>query len=141
MSKSALLHAKELFDNETANLCHSLCGKTIKELHAIAKNVYVRLTGSSRKTNITDQLIVMAWIGANKSEMIDDDTGKDITEISYITEEVKHAVRKLPPPESVTDWQKYFRGVLMDFTLMNLIYLVTIEISPLICTHSRLLNP
>ena len=80
--------------------------KTIKELHAIAKNVYVRLTGSSRKTNITDQLIVMAWIGANKSEMIDGDTGEDITEISNIMDEFKQALWKLPPFISMTDWQR-----------------------------------
>ena len=67
----------------------------------------------------------MARIGAIKGEMIDGDTGEDITEISYITDEVKHALRKLHPFESVTGWQKDFRGVLMDFTFMNLlIYLV-----------------
>ena len=50
---------------------------------------------------------------------------KDNTQISYITNEVKHALRKLPPFENVTDWQKDLRGVLMDFTFMNLlIYLV-----------------
>ena len=67
----------------------------------------------------------MARIGAIKDEVIDGDMGEDITEISYITDEVKHALRKLPPFKSVTDWQKDMRGVLMDFTFMNLlIYLV-----------------
>ena len=45
----------------------------------------------------------MARIGAVKSEVIDGDTGEDFTEISYITDEVKNALRKLPPVESVTD--------------------------------------
>lgn len=48
----------------------------------------------------------MARIGAIKDEVIDGDMGEDITEISYITDEVKHALRKLPPFESVIDWQK-----------------------------------
>ena len=52
--KSALLHAKKLSDNELANLCDSLCRKTIKELRAITKSVCVRLTGSLHKTDITD---------------------------------------------------------------------------------------
>ena len=55
--KSALLRAEELSDNEVANLCDSLCGKTIKELRAVAKSVCMRLTGSSHKTDITDRLI------------------------------------------------------------------------------------
>ena len=53
--KSALLHAKELSDNEVANLRDSLCGKTIKELRAVAKSVCVRLTGSSRKTDMLNK--------------------------------------------------------------------------------------
>ena len=119
--KSALLRTKELSDNEVANLCDSLCGKTIKELSAVKKSVCVRLTGSSRKTNITDRLIAMARIGAVKGEAIDGDTGEDITEISYITDEVKNALQKLLPFESVTDWQKDLRGILTDFTFMNLL--------------------
>ena len=59
--KSALLRTKELPDNEVANLRDFLCGKTIKELCAIAKSVCVKLTGSSRKTDIIDQLIAMAY--------------------------------------------------------------------------------
>ena len=97
--KSDLLHAKELSDNEVANLCESLCGKTIKELCAIIKSICVGLTGSSCKTVITDQLITMVRIGAVKSEAIDGDMGEDFTEISYITDEVKNALRKLPPFE------------------------------------------
>ena len=61
--KSALLRAKELSDNEVANLRDSLCGKTIKELRAVAKNVCERLTDSSRKTDITDRLIAMVIWG------------------------------------------------------------------------------
>ena len=84
-----ILCAKELSNNEVANLCDCLCGKTVKELRAIVKSVCVRLTGS-RKTDITDQLIAMARIGAVKSEAIGGDTGEDFTEISYITDEVNY---------------------------------------------------
>ena len=90
--KSDLLCAKELSDNELTNLCASFCRKTIKELHAIMKSVCVRLTGSSCKTDVTDQLIAMAKIGAVKSEAIDGDTGQNFTEVSYITDEVKNAL-------------------------------------------------
>ena len=60
------LRTTELSNNEVANLCESLCGKTVKELCAIVKSVCVSLTGSSRKTDITDRLIAMARIGAVK---------------------------------------------------------------------------
>ena len=101
--KSDLLRTKELSDNEVPNLCESLCGKTIKELRAIAKSDCVRLTGSSRKTDIIDWLIAMARIGAVESEAIDGDMGEDFTKISYIMDEVKNALWKLPPMEIVTD--------------------------------------
>ena len=45
----------------------------------------------------------MARIGAVKSEAIGGDMGEDFTEISYITDEVKNALRKLPPFKSVPD--------------------------------------
>ena len=53
----------------------------------------------------------MARIAAIKGKTIAGDAGEDITEISYITGEVKHALRKLPPFESVTGWQEDLRGV------------------------------
>ena len=68
-------------------------------------SVCVRLTGSSCKADTTDRLIAMARIGVIKSEAIDGDTGEfeDFTKISYITDEVKNALQKLPPFESVMD--------------------------------------
>lgn len=123
--KSTLLCAKELPDNEIANLRQFLHGKTIKELRSLAKSISVRLTGSTRKGDIADRLIAMAQIGAVRDEATEGDTDGDVTEISYITDEVKDVLRKLPAFESVTDWKKDLRGVLTDFTFMNLlIYLV-----------------
>ena len=43
--KSALLRTKELSNTEVANVCDSLCGKTIKKLRVIMKSICVRLTG------------------------------------------------------------------------------------------------
>ena len=45
--------------------------------------------------------------------------------ISYLTKEVKEIFNSLPPFASITQWTKTLKGVLMDFTFMNLlIYLV-----------------
>ena len=76
--QSALLHTKKLSDNELANLCDSLCRKTIIELRAITKSVCVRLTSSLHKTDITDRLIAMARIAAITGETIAGDTGRTL---------------------------------------------------------------
>ena len=55
--------------------------KNNKELRSFAKNVLVRLTGSSRKADIADRLIAMAQIGAIRDEATDSNTDGDITEI------------------------------------------------------------
>ena len=82
---------KELSDNEIANLYDYLCGRTKKELCLLAKSVSVRLIVSSCKTDVVDRLITMAWIGTIRDEAIDGDTDGDITEISYIINEVKES--------------------------------------------------
>ena len=62
--KTCLLSGKELSENEILALKDGLCSKTIQELRVLAKDVNVRLTGSSRKANIVERLVGMARIGA-----------------------------------------------------------------------------
>ena len=66
--KDLLLRAKELSDDEIATLRASLEGRTVKDLRLLAKTLSVKLTGSSRKADIADRLIVMGKIGAIRGE-------------------------------------------------------------------------
>ena len=123
--KDLLLRAKELSDDEIATLRASLEGRTVKDLRLLAKTLSVKLTGSSRKADIADRLIVMGKIGAIRGEASEEyDYGYN-TELSYITDEVKAALTNLPTFERVTDWKKDLKGVLKEFHFMNLlVYLV-----------------
>ena len=108
---------------EVSALKDRLCSKTLQELRVLAKGVNVRLTGSSRKADIVERLIGMARIGATRDDSLDDET--DFSGISYVTLEVREVLRRLPAFSSVKEWSKKLKGVLKDFTFMNLlIYLV-----------------
>ena len=118
--KKCLLNGKELSQEEVSALKDRLCSKMLQELRVLAKGVNVRLTGSSRKADIVERLIGMAWIGATRDDSLDDFSG-----ISYITLKVREVLRRLPAFSSVKEWSKKLKGVLKDFTFMNLlIYLV-----------------
>lgn len=121
-----LLRGKELSDSDIESLKASLCSKKVQDLRKIAVEVSVRLTGAVRKNDIVDRLIGMAKIGAVHSHSDDgDDDCETSLAISYITEDVKRVLRRLPGFCSVVDWGKRLSGVLKDFTFMNLlIYLV-----------------
>ena len=60
--KKCLLNGKEL-SQEVSALKDRLCSKMLQELHVFAKDMNIRLTGSSRKTDIVECLIGMAQIG------------------------------------------------------------------------------
>ena len=122
---SSLLRAQELTDEETMELREKLLKKMVKELGALAKSISVKLAGSSRKVDIVDRLLAMAKIGAVQDKSSDNNGANDFTGISYITDEVRNMLKQLPSFESVTEWKKELKGVLNDFTFMNLlIYLV-----------------
>ena len=121
--KKCLLNGKELSQEEVSVLKDRLCSKMLQELRVLAKDMNVRLTGSSRKTDIVKCLIEMARIGATRDDSLDDET--DFSGISYITLEVREVLHRLPAFSSVKEWSKKLKGVLKDFTFMNLlIYLV-----------------
>ena len=57
--------------------------------------------------------------------MCDDDDSEALLSISYLTKDVKRVFNDLPAFSSVVQWGKQLKGVLNDFTFMNLlIYLV-----------------
>ena len=67
----------------------------------------------------------MAKIGATRKPVCDDDDSEALLSISYLTKDVKRVLNDLPAFSSVVQWGKQLKGVLNDFTFMNLlIYLV-----------------
>ena len=121
----SLLRGKELLDDDIASLKDSLRSKRVEDLRKIAVNVSVRLTGAVRKNDIIERLIGMAKIGATRKPVCDDDDSEALLSISYLTKDVKRVLNDLPAFSSVVQWGKQLKGVLNDFTFMNLlIYLV-----------------
>ena len=65
----------------------------------------------------------MAKIGATHKP--DDDDSEVLLSISYLMEDIKWVLNGLPTFSIVMQWGKQLKGVLKDFTFMNLlIYLV-----------------
>ena len=91
--KTCLLHGKQLSDNKISAPKDSLHNKTLQELHILAKDVNVRLTGLSHKTDTVNRLIGMARIWATLEDL-DEET--DFSKICYITHEVKSILHSLP---------------------------------------------
>ena len=121
---SRLLKGKELSDSDIAVLRDDLLVRKIDDLRKIASIVSVRPTGSTRKKDIMDRIIGMAQIGA-LHDSSGEDNGEDVIAISYLTEEVKSFLKSLPSFSSVMHWSKRLRGVLAEFSLINIvIYLV-----------------
>ena len=55
----------------------------------------------------------------------DEATSPDLSGLTYVTDNVRTKLQCLPGFSTVTDWSKHRRGVLVDFTFMNLLlYLV-----------------
>ena len=121
--KSCLLHGKDLSEDEVSALKDCLCSKMLQELRILAEDVNVRLADSSRKADIVDRMIGMARIGAIRDDSLNE--GTDVCGISYITDEVRDVLHGLPEFLRVKERSKKLKGVLKDFTFMNLlIYLV-----------------
>ena len=91
--ESALIQGKELSHEEIVSLRKQLYGLSVKEIKAIAKNLSIRLTGSSKKADIIERLMAMARIGAiQKHHSREEDIN-----ISYLTPDIKDVLRSLPP--------------------------------------------
>ena len=120
--KTLLINGKDLTDDDEATLITNLRKMTLKQLKLLAKNLSIKLTGSTKKAQVIDRLLTMAWIGAihGHSNLCND----GIANIC-ISDEAKRVLKTLPPFSSVTNWSKSLSGILKDFMLMNLLaYLV-----------------
>ena len=127
--KTYLLCGKQLSEDEDC-----LCRKTLQELRVLAKDVNIRLAGSSCKADMVDQIIGMAWIGVICGESLDEET--DFCGISYITSEVRDVLHGLPEFSRVKEWSKKLKDVLKDFIFMNLlIFLVYGRDKSSTCNH------
>ena len=94
--------------------------RKIDELRKIASSVSVCLTSSTCKKDIVDRIIGMAQIGALRDSS-GEENSEDVTAISYLTKEVKSFLKSLPSFSSVTHWSKRLRGILAEFSLINIV--------------------
>lgn len=53
--------------------------------------------------------------------MCDNDDFEAILSISYLIEDVKRVLNELPAFSCVVEWRKQLKGVLNDFTFMNVL--------------------
>ena len=120
--EEALLRGTDLSSDEVISLTESLNLMKVKDIKLIAKNLSIRVTAATKKTELIDRIMAMAQIGAIRKQCSDEE---DSFSISYLTPEVKEVLRSLPSFSSVTEWSKKLGGVLTDYTFMNLlVYLV-----------------
>ena len=92
-------------------------------LKIIVKDLQIHLTSAIRKQDITEGLMCMAHIGAIQEDRSAD--SDNACAFSYLINETKQEIQKLPSFFSVTTWMKNLADVLAKFTFMNLlIYLV-----------------
>ena len=111
------LLVNDVTDDDEDMLITELRIMTLKQLKALAKNLNIKLTGSSKKAEVIDRMLAMSRIGVIRGHS----TPKgDDTSITYITKEAKSVLKALPPFLSITE-----HWTLKDFTFMNLlVYLV-----------------
>ena len=117
-----LINGKDLADDDEATLTTNLRKMTLKQLKLLAKNLSIKLTGSTKKAEFIDRLLVMARIGAihGHSNLCNDGTVN-----ICINDEAKRVLKTLPPFSSITNWSKSLSGIQNDFMFMNLlVYLV-----------------
>jgi len=96
--KSFFLRAKDLRDTELKTLESSLSKEKLLSLKVIAKDLRIHLTGVTRKQDVVDRLLCMARIGAIRdSREGEDGSDGELCSISYLTDDTKKVIRKLPP--------------------------------------------
>ena len=93
---------------------------TVDRLKNLAKDVGARLTGAGKKGEVVERLLTLSVIGSLGKRIAD---VSEVT-LSYITEEVKAELLKLPPLDEISDWTKSLKS-LQQFHFVNLfLYLV-----------------
>ena len=119
----SLLHGKELLDDTIVSLKDFLCSKRVEDLRKIAVNISIQLTGAMQKMTLSRD-----WLEQLKQEWhakpVCDDDDSEVLAFEYIIL-VKRVLNDLSAFSSIVQWGKHLKGVLNDFTFMNLlIYLV-----------------
>ena len=117
--ETLLINGKDLTDDDEATHTTNLRKMTLKQLKLLAKNLSIKLIGSTKKAEVIDRLLAMARIVAihGHSNLCNDGTAN-----ICISDEAKIVLK---PFLSVTNWSKSHSGILKDFTFMNLlVYLV-----------------
>ena len=118
-----LLASKDCSDEERQSLSRRLYTRNVPELRSLAKRLSIKLSGVSRKADIVERIVSMAEFGCIRRP--DDTSTPDLAGLTYLTEDIRTKLQRLPGFSTVTDWSKNRRGVLADFTFMNLLlYLV-----------------
>ena len=72
--KSCLLYGKESPEDKALVLKDHLCSKTLQELHFVAKDLSVRLTGSSHRADIVNRMIGIAQTGVIRNDSLNEGT-------------------------------------------------------------------
>ena len=117
--ETLLISGKELTDDDEAMLMSRLREMTLKQLKVLAKKLNIKRTGSSKKSEVIDRMFAMAHIGAIHGQRSSE--GDDITSVTYINKETRSVLKALLSFTSVREWSKVLRGILKDFTFMNLL--------------------
>ena len=109
-----LINGKDLTDDDEATLTTNLRKMTLKRLKLLAKNLSIKLTGSTKKAEVIDRLLTMARIGAihGHSDLCNDGTAN-----ICVNDEAKRVLKTLPPFSSVADWSKSLSGILKNLRL------------------------
>ena len=71
---------------------------TLKQLKILAKNLSIKLTGSTKKAKVIDKMLAISWIGAIHGHS---HLGNDSTTNMYVNNEAKRVLKTLPPFSSV----------------------------------------
>ena len=125
--EDALLSARGCDDTVKSILERRLLSHKVPELRALSKKLSVRLTGVGRKKDIVERIVCMSHLGVLCKTTSDSD-GEDETgdiQLTYVTDNVREKLKCLPKFADVQTWSKTIRGMLKDFTFMNLlVYLV-----------------
>jgi len=101
--EEALLRGMDLSSDEVISGRESLNLIKVKDIKSIAKNLSIRVTAATKKTELIDRIMAMAHIGAIWKQCFDEE---DSFSISYLTPEIKEVLRSLPLFSSVTEWSK-----------------------------------
>ena len=121
--EDSLMAAKDCSDAERQSLTHHLATHNVPELCCLAKRLLIKLSHVSRKADIVERIVCMSELSCIRHP--DEATSPDLSGFTCVTDDVRTKLQCLPGFSTVTDWSKHRRGVLVDFTFMNLLlYLV-----------------